>query len=368
MNKLIIVYAAYGGADVTDTVRRMYAEKKGTLQWGPHQYHTTLGHDPFPGVYKTFVVVTKETVPTTVPPRMRVSCYEDEYPMDIDTTVTTTTTTIRKSSAIVSANYGGLDVTTLTQDKWVYGVGLALSEPHTHFGDPLSDVVKPLVVTYLTRRENGIPSRSVDFLFDGDGGRINIQSEPVISLQTCVKPSDDLPKMISISNHTRMPIMLCSHYMASGSIKFENILLSGSKNHEKDGLHILAGETVVAWATNRFSGVLCLRNPDLWFYLGGSNPLVGWPKADVWIRTNTDDDLTCTKAQSLMDGTHTQAGSCTSRVDNRGRYYWDLSEKETGRQAVQAQPASQQGHPQAPWGPAQPAGQQGYPQPPWGQF
>ena len=154
------------------------------------------------------------------------------------------------------------------------------------------------------------------------------EEEGLQRLMSCLYPSEDETKKITISNRTRSPLLLHSHYLPSGTMKFGNILLSGSKcngdNHVSAGLHIPAGETVVAWAPHGFSGVVCFRNVALSFYLGASKA-----KADVWIRTHADDDLSCTKANDKVTGRNHHAGSCTSCVDDRGRCYsWDLSEKE----------------------------------------
>ena len=163
-----ILFASYGGADVTQQVRGRL-QQQGSLNWGPNQYHTWMG-DPFPGVYKDFVVVSMDQ--SCQPNRTRVNLFEDHEPCQI--VPGPGPSSVRRepphAQQIVLANYGGRDVTQQVQQMFNQGgpQGLTFPQPpHMIFGDPMPGVVKCLVIIYLNMK-NGRQSRDSAFWFDGE--------------------------------------------------------------------------------------------------------------------------------------------------------------------------------------------------------
>ena len=163
-----ILFASYGGADVTQAVRGRL-QQQGALNWGPNQYHTWMG-DPFPGQYKDFVVVSMDQ--SCQPNRMRVNLFEDHEPCQI--VPGPGPSSVRRepphAQQIVLANYGGRDVTQQVQQMFAQGgpQGLMFPQPpHMLFGDPMPGVVKCLVIIYLNQKM-GRQSRDSAFWFDGE--------------------------------------------------------------------------------------------------------------------------------------------------------------------------------------------------------
>ena len=164
----MLVYASYGGADVTNVVRGRL-QQQGTLIFGPNQYHTWMG-DPAPGQYKDFVVVSMDN--SVNPNRFRVNLFEDHEPCQI--TPGPGPSSVRRepphAREIVFANYGGKDVTQQVQQMFAQGgpAGLSLAQPpHMIFGDPMPGVVKALVIVYTNMRGATV-ARDSAFWFDGE--------------------------------------------------------------------------------------------------------------------------------------------------------------------------------------------------------
>ena len=144
-----LIFASYGGADVTQMVR-IRLQQQGSLNFGPNQYHTWMG-DPFPNQYKDFVVVSLDN--SCIPNRFRVNLFECQI------TPGPGPSSVRRepphAHEIVLANYGGRDCTAQVLQMFAQcgPAGLTFQQPpHMIFGDPLPGIVKAFVIVYTNMK------------------------------------------------------------------------------------------------------------------------------------------------------------------------------------------------------------------------
>jgi len=147
-----VVFASYGGKDVTQHITRTMYQVQGNINIPPGQYAALNGGDPFPMTYKDFVIVTRDNFSN--PDALRVSIAEDNEHLQVNVngphqSKNRTGERQPAAEAIVQANYGGLDVTTQVQQMFNSNpAGFQMTNPNLTFGDPLPNVVKALVIIY----------------------------------------------------------------------------------------------------------------------------------------------------------------------------------------------------------------------------
>ena len=164
MRKNQLVYAAYGGKDVTQHI----IAGGGDLYTPPGGYNTRFG-DTLPGIKKTLVFVVMD--PDKQPPRCVCSYFEesDECRFDDDCDTPQGRAANRQMypgiTQIVSANYGGKDVTPQIQGMFnTQGqINIPAGGYNGTFGDPKPGQVKSMVVNYIA---TGI--QSVAYWFENE--------------------------------------------------------------------------------------------------------------------------------------------------------------------------------------------------------
>jgi len=173
-----IVYAGYGGADVTAKVIQIFASKK-VLKWSAdgtegatEEYSSVLG-DSYPDDWEDFIVVSLDN--SVTPNEHRVNWY-DSYTDDIDlipgpgdSESCDPTVSVKD---IVSANYGGKDVTSKMLELWNdVDNQLVISDFNAAFGDNAAGVLKALVIFYTIDTDRG-QERAAAFWWEGDTATI----------------------------------------------------------------------------------------------------------------------------------------------------------------------------------------------------
>ena len=170
-----VIFASYGGRDVTQHIQNTMFQVQGNINIPPGQYVPLCGGDPFPGIYKDFVVVTRDNFSN--PNACRVAIGEDHEFLQIQANgphQSKNRASERQpfARAIVQANYGGRDITQQVQQMFnANPAGFQMSNPHLTFGDPIPGVVKAFVVIYLTQKNGPAgnhPAHEAAFWFDGE--------------------------------------------------------------------------------------------------------------------------------------------------------------------------------------------------------
>ncbi|KAJ9462378.1 hypothetical protein DIPPA_06546 [Diplonema papillatum] len=153
-----VLFASYGGSDVTHHVQGMYNSHRGKLSIAGGQY-TTHFSDPFPGQLKDFVVMTVDNGNNS-----QVHVAAENSPTHIDGSAAQHSTPHHgpppHASEIIQANYGGADVTAKCKELFNRRHGLRFDRSmNDTFGDPLPGVSKRLAIIYMTKSGN-IPHRA----------------------------------------------------------------------------------------------------------------------------------------------------------------------------------------------------------------
>jgi len=177
-----IVYAGYGGADVTAKVISEFSSQQ-ALKWSAdgtgaeREYSTVLG-DSYPDDWEDFIVVSLDN--SVTPNEHRVNWY-DSYTDDIDIVPgpgdSETCDATVSVADIISANFGGQDVTAKMQELWnACDNQLVITDFKGAFGDPASGVLKALVIFYLYQSDRG-QERAAAFWWEGDTCTINYNGQ-----------------------------------------------------------------------------------------------------------------------------------------------------------------------------------------------
>ncbi|KAJ9462382.1 hypothetical protein DIPPA_06563 [Diplonema papillatum] len=153
-----VLFASYGGSDVTHSVQGMYNSHRGKLSIAGGQYVTHFS-DPFPGQLKDFVVMTVDNGNNS-----QVHVAAENSPTHIDGSAAQHSTPHHgpppHASEIIQANYGGADVTAKCKELFNRRHGLRFERSmNDTFGDTLPGVSKRLAIIYMTKSGN-IPHRA----------------------------------------------------------------------------------------------------------------------------------------------------------------------------------------------------------------